>query len=318
MVRRVARLLAVAAGLLLYWLLAAGLVLALLGWFAPPPVEHRPVDPDAPPGAQAATAVSNLRATEYTYEVTVERREDGRTRTTVYQYVEIDNRARVYFSRVRNPPGPVNRSRPPFRYFSAGMTGYRYVPGGVDPLRVLPHQRGRWTDETGLVYATTRNALAHPDRLREADPAVLAANRTHLVVRVTDDAAATEVGNPVDASGDDPNRTAALTLVVDRRTGVVDRAVYRRSRLDGTVVVRATWRVRAVGATHVQRPPGTLPPGPLEALYRLDLGLRTLSDWLAVSAPVADAGLPTALLSVGAGGRPPPAARPTVPEVSGP
>lgn len=99
------------------------------------------------------------------------------------------------------------------------------------------------------------------------------------MVRVTDRRVAAAVGDPVGVARDDANWTATLTLRVDRTAGVLDRATFRYAD-DGGESVTATYRVRDYRAINVHRPPGTLPPGPRELIYRLDLGVRTLSPLL--------------------------------------
>lgn len=98
------------------------------------------------------------------------------------------------------------------------------------------------------------------------------------MVRVTNRRVAAAVGDPVGVASDDANWTATLTLHVDRTAGVLDRATFRYADEDESMT--ATYRVRDYRAVDVHRPPGTLPLGPRELLYRLDLGVRTLAPLL--------------------------------------
>lgn len=278
MLRQPARWLAL-AGLAVACVVAAVAVpLYALGSHAPPAVEPTPLDATDSPTAEAAAAARNLRTGSYAYTMFVNRSDGDRTYTTAYEHVVVDNPARVYYATVRNPPEFVNWSREPVAYYGNGPAGYTYTPTYAGGLWVADDERGRWTTDDGVRYHQRRNALADLGRLAGANATVVAANASALVVRVTDRRVAAAVGDPVGVARDDANWTATLTLRVDRTAGVLDRATFRYD--DGNESMTATYRVRDDRVVDVHRPPGTLPPGPRELLYRLDLGVRTLAPLL--------------------------------------
>ncbi len=278
MLRQPARWLAV-AGLAVACVVAAVTVpLYALGLHAPTAVEATSLDAADSPTAEAAAAARNLRAGSYAYTMYVNRSDGDRAYTTTYQYVAVDNPARIYYADVRSPPSAVNWSREPVAYYGSGPAGYQYTPTYAGGLFVSDDERGHWTSDDGLRFHERRNALEDLDRLSGANATVVAANESTLVVRVTDPEVAADVGHPFVIERDG-NSTATLTLRVDRAADVLDRAVFRYADDEGESVT-TTYRVRRHGEADVDRPLGTLPPGVSETLYRLDLGVRTLSSLL--------------------------------------
>lgn len=271
---------------------------------APPPVERRSMDYHDPPAAVVADAVHNLRAAEYTYHVRVEDTGDrvpwtdenatGRSLsgsghvTTLVQHTAVDNGARRYLTRTAPPvEDGVSVDGPYARAYSEGPEGYLSLPG---PLGV----ENGWTHiGSDRYHPSFRNPLDRTEGLAVANATVVRSNRSTYVARITDTDVAVDVGHPDGLYSSNPppaaDATANLTVVVDRPTGHVERAVLRYYHPPSGRHLVATYEFEGYGATTVSRPPATLPPSPAVLFYRLDLGL-----WAMGQAPGVWAGVPLA------------------------
>lgn len=294
MLRRIAKGVTTAGFAAFALLLVVIFGLYVLSFVAPPPVEAQSLNYADDPETVVRDATHNLRASEYAYTVTVTRTNTsaGTRETTALQHTRIDNRARTYYSQVRTGYLLENRSLPPNKYYGSGIGGYKRIPEGVTVGWVFgPDGSGEWTGANGYGYTIGRNALDSIRLLGDSDAAVVAENETTYVAEVTNDSVAVAVGYPRLDVLDTENATANLTVRIDKRTGHVTSAVLRYRNVDG-IRIRAEYDLHHHGRTTVRRPFGAYPPGIMEFIHRLDLGVRTLDSLLAVGigSPLVDGG----------------------------
>lgn len=267
---------------------------------APPSVEPRPMQYDESPDEVLSDALYNLQVAEYTLDVrTVDTGDrasvplgEGTGRrydadgpvTTLVMHVEVDNPARRYSSRLSMPVFTGSRDAAIRFYAESPFVGYQYTPPGVG-------ETSGWQSDRQLGYHPVRNQLRPTADLRGANATVIANNQTTYVARIDDDWAATttgHMGTPGVFGTTIPPLSGAeanFTVVVDKRTGHVQRAIYRYYHAGGDRAITTTYEFSDYGDTDVERPLGTLPPSPRTVLYRLDLGLWAvdLLDWLRVA-----------------------------------
>lgn len=278
MLRRVAKGVT-AAGFAVFALLIIVIFgLYALSFVAPPPVEAQSLNYAGDPETVAYDAARNLRTSEYEYTVTVTRTNTstGTQKTTVLQHTRIDNRAHTYGSRVRTGYLLENRSLPANRYYGSGVSGYKRIPEGV-----TVGGTGEWESANAYGYTVERNALESIHVLDDSDAVLVVENETTYVAEVTNDSVAVGVGYPRPYSLDDENATANLTVHIDKRIGHVTSTVLRYRNAEG-IRIRAEYDLQDHGRTTVRRPSGAYPPGDMEFIHRLDLGVRTLDSLLVV------------------------------------
>lgn len=252
-----------------------------LGYAAPPSAAAvKPVDYEAGPSAVVDRAAHNLRATEYAYSLRITETNvtTGEQRTTALLHVTVDNGAQTYRSRVRTGVVLRNRSYAPARHYGNGMAGYNRMPKGVGrgiDAFFGSGGSGEWRYDRRWRYSVERNAFNDVDALSGAEATVVARNETTYVARVTNNSVATRVGYE-GPSWVSENASANLTVYVDRRTGRIETAVFRYRNAEKGTAGRAEYDFRRYGRTLVVRPVGAYPPRPVNVLYRMDMGVRTL------------------------------------------
>lgn len=258
-----------------------------LGYAAPPSTTAKTVDYEAGPSAFVKHSVHNLRAAEYTYSlrITETNISTGERRTTALLYAAVDNGARTYRTRLRTGAVLRNRSYPPARYYGNGMAGYERMPKGIGSGIDAFYGNGgngEWQYDRLWRYSVKRNAFDHVKALDAAEATVVAQNETTYVAKVTNDSVATRVAYEGPSWVDAENASANLTVHVNRRTNHITKAVFRYRNAEKGTLGRAEYDFRGYGQTHVVRPVGAYPPRPVNVLYRMDMGVRTLTSTLSL------------------------------------
>lgn len=275
--RRVARLaLRVFAAVFLVFL-----ALYLLGFFAPPAVDHRPISYDDEPADVVYDASANLRTETYRYDITADYvAASGERRPTIRFAATIDNGERTYVSTYRTGYNLHNRSEPPSRFYGTAATGHRKLGENVRIGFFDDGGTGSWESDSGYRYATHRNAFDDLGYFEYGEPntTLVENNATHYVARMENDTVTSRVGYPLRLPTPLEDGDSSLTVVVDKRTDRITDATFLVENQSSSTRLRADYDFHRGWLVRTHRPVGTYPPGVESIIYRVDLGMRVIAD----------------------------------------